>query len=103
MLPVLAGAVFQPVDVQDVATRSVELAAAEPAGQVLQLGGPAVRPMDDLGRAWLRARGRSRRVLPLPLPGGLDRAVRAGGPLTAPDQPRGTGTFEQYLSRERLL
>ena len=96
VLPVLAGAVFQPVDVQDVATRLVELAAAEPAGQVLQLGGPAVRPMDELARAWLRARGRSRRVPPLPLPGGLARAVRAGG-LTAPDQPRGTGTFEQYL------
>ena len=95
-LPVLAGAVFQPVDVHDVATQLVELAAAEPTGRMLQLGGPEVRPMDELARAWLRARGRRRRVLPLPLPGGLARAVRAGG-LTAPDAPRGTGTFEQYL------
>jgi uncharacterized protein YbjT (DUF2867 family) len=95
VLPVLAGALFQPVDVHDVAARLVELAAAEPAGRVL-LGGPAVRPMDELARVWLRARGRRRRVLALPLPGRLARAVRAGG-LTAPDQPRGTGTFEQYL------
>jgi len=96
VLPVLAGAVFQPVDVHDVATQLVELAAAEPAGRMQQLGGPEVRPMDELARAWLRARGRRRRVLPLPLPGGMARAVRAGG-LTAPDAPRGTGTFEQYL------
>ena len=41
-------------------------------------------------------RGAAAPVLPLPLPGGLARAVRAGG-LTAPEQPRGTGTFEQYL------
>jgi uncharacterized protein YbjT (DUF2867 family) len=96
VLPVLARAVFQPVDVRDVAARLVELAAAEPAGRVLQLGGPEVRAMDDLARAWLRGTGRRRRVLPVPLPGGLARAVRAGG-LTAPDQPRGSRTFEQYL------
>ena len=73
VLPVLAGAVFQPVDVHDVAARLVELAAAEPAGRVLQLGGPAVRPMDELARAWLRARGR-------PPPGARAAAARPPGP-----------------------
>jgi uncharacterized protein YbjT (DUF2867 family) len=97
VLPVLSGAVFQPVDVRDVAARLVELVAAGPAGRVVQFGGPQVRPMDELARAWLRGTGRSRRVLPVPLPGGLARAVRAGG-LAAPDQPRGERTFEQFLA-----
>ena len=97
MLPVLSGAVFQPVDVRDVAARLVELVAAGPAGRMVQFGGPQVRPMDELARAWLRETRRSRRVIPVPLPGGLARAVRAGG-LTAPDQPRGVRTFEQFLA-----
>ena len=35
--------------------------------------------MDELARAWLAATGRRRAVLPVRLPGGLARAVRAGG------------------------
>jgi uncharacterized protein YbjT (DUF2867 family) len=96
LLPVLAGARFQPVDVRDVAARLVELAVAEPAGEVLQFGGPAVRPMDELARAWLRSTGRRRPVLPLRLPGGLARAVRAGGLIT-PEHAEGAITFEEYL------
>jgi uncharacterized protein YbjT (DUF2867 family) len=97
VLPVLAGALFQPIDVRDVADRLVELVVAGPAGRILELGGPAVRPMDELARAWLRATGRRRPVLPLPLPGGLARAVRAGG-LTTPQLATGVITFERYLS-----
>jgi uncharacterized protein YbjT (DUF2867 family) len=97
VLPVLGGAVFQPVDVRDVADRLTELVRAEPAGRLLQFGGPQVRPMDELARTWLRSTGRHRRVLPVPIPGALARAVRAGG-LTAPDQPRGERTFEQFLT-----
>ena len=97
LLPVLAGARFQPVDVHDVAGRLVELAGAEPARRVLEFGGPTVRGMDELARAWLRAAGRRRPVLPLRLPGGLAAAVRAGG-LTAPEHASGVRTFENYLA-----
>ncbi len=97
LLPVLAGARFQPVDVHDVAARLVELVEGPPAGRVLQLGGPQVRSMDELARAWLRANGRRRPVLPLRLPGGLAAAVRAGG-LAAPEHADGVITFEEYLA-----
>jgi uncharacterized protein YbjT (DUF2867 family) len=97
LLPVLAGARFQPVDVQDVAQRLVELTVAGPARRVLEFGGPQVRGMDELGRAWLRANGRRRPVLALRLPGGLAAAVRAGG-LTAPEHAGGVRTFENYLA-----
>jgi uncharacterized protein YbjT (DUF2867 family) len=96
VLPVLAGGRFQPVDVRDVADRLVGLVAAGPAEAVSEFGGPAVRGMDELARAWLRATGRRRPVLRLPVPGGLARAVRAGA-LTAPEHADGVITFEDWL------
>jgi uncharacterized protein YbjT (DUF2867 family) len=97
VLPVLAGASFQPVDVRDVADRLADLVAGPPAGRVPDLGGPQVRPMADLARAWLGATGRRRLVLPVRLPGGLARAVRGGG-LLAPHGADGRITFEDYLA-----
>jgi uncharacterized protein YbjT (DUF2867 family) len=95
LLPVLAGARFQPVDVRDVARRLADLALGDPVGRAPDLGGPQVRSMADLARAWAAATGRRRVVVPVPLPGGLARAVKAGG-LLAPAQ-EGRITFEEYL------
>jgi uncharacterized protein YbjT (DUF2867 family) len=97
VLPVLAGAPFQPVDVRDVADRLAALAVAEPAGRVPALAGPQIRPMADLARAWLRATGRHRPVLPVWAPGAFARAVRAGG-LVAPSHADGRITFDDYLA-----
>jgi uncharacterized protein YbjT (DUF2867 family) len=97
VLPVLAGASFQPVDVRDVADRLAELATGTPAGRAPDLGGPQVRSMADLARTWAGATGRRRGVLPVRLPGGLARAVRDGGLLT-PDHADGRITFEEFLA-----
>ncbi|WUL71882.1 SDR family oxidoreductase [Amycolatopsis sp. NBC_00345] len=88
---------FQPVDVRDVAGRLAELAVGDPAGRVPDFGGPEVRPAADLARAVLAASGRSRRVLPVRLPGKLFGAYAAGGNL-APDHADGVITFDQYLA-----
>lgn len=96
VVPVLAGARFQPVDVRDVAERLVELATGPPVGGTVELGGPQVRSMADLARAWAAATGRRRAVLPVPLPGRLTAAVRAGGLLT-PAHADGRITFEEFL------
>jgi hypothetical protein len=53
--------------------------------------------MADLGRAWLVARRRRRRVVPLRLPGGIARGYRSGA-HTTPAHAAGTVTFEQYLA-----
>lgn len=98
VLPVLAGARFQPVDVRDVADRLAALAVAAPAGRAPDLGGPQVRTMADLAQSWLTATGRRRAVLPVRLPGGLARAVREGR-LTAPDHADGRITFDEFLAR----
>lgn len=100
-LPVLIvprGISVQPIDVHEVADRLVELTGGPPAGRVPDIGGPQVRVATDLARAYLRAAGRRRLVLPVPLPGKTARAYRVGGHLT-PEHAIGTITYEQFLER----
>lgn len=85
-----AGLRVQPVDVRDVATRLVDLAAGEPAGRVGDFGGPAAHPIEDLARRYT-----SRPVLRIPLPGAVMRGYRAGANLGPAE---GVITFEQYLA-----
>ncbi|TVZ91963.1 SDR family oxidoreductase [Streptomyces sp. BK340] len=93
-----AGVSDQPVEVAEVADRLAESALAAPAGRVPDMGGPEVRTFDSLARACLRATGRRRPVLSVPLFGKTYRAFRSGGHL-APEQAVGKGTFEEYLAR----
>ncbi|HEU4898373.1 MAG TPA: NAD(P)H-binding protein [Actinomycetota bacterium] len=95
--PVPAGWRLQPVDAGEVAARLTELALGPPAGLVPDLGGPRVYDLADLVRGYLRATGRRRPVLPVPLPGRAARAYRAGANL-APDRAAGGRTWEEFLS-----
>jgi len=87
---------FQPVETDEVAARLVELALGEPAGLVPDLGGPRVYDSADLMRAYLRAAGRRRMIMPLRLPGRAARAVREGAVAT-PDHAVGKRTWEEFL------
>ncbi|MFE5220574.1 MULTISPECIES: SDR family oxidoreductase [unclassified Streptomyces] len=92
-----AGVADQPVEVTEVAGRLAELAIAAPAGRVPDMGGPQVRPFDSLARSYLRATGRRRPIVRLPLFGKAYGAFRAGGHL-APDHAVGKVSFEQHLA-----
>ncbi|WP_460063410.1 SDR family oxidoreductase [Streptomyces sp. YKOK-I1] len=99
-VPVLvlpAGVSDQPVEVAEVTDRLAELAAGEPAGRVEDMAGPEVRTFESLARAYLKASGKRRRVVNLPLFGAAYRAFRAGGHL-APERAVGKGTFEDFLT-----
>ena len=98
LLPMLFAPAFsiQPIDVAEVSKRLVELATGDAAGRVPDIGGPQIRPAQELGTAWLTARASTRRVLPLRLPGRTFAAFRAGHNL-APDNPIGQITFDQFL------
>ncbi|KUN01951.1 nucleoside-diphosphate sugar epimerase [Streptomyces yokosukanensis] len=98
VLLVPAGVPDQPVEVGEVADRLADLALAAPAGRVADMGGPEVRSLDSLARAYLRASGRRRAVAQVPLIGRTYRAARAGGLLT-PERAVGRTTFEEYLGR----
>ncbi|ARZ66085.1 NmrA family transcriptional regulator [Streptomyces albireticuli] len=87
----------QPVEVTEVADRLAELAQGPPAGRVPDMAGPEVRDARDLAAATLRAAGLRRRIVSVPLPGKIVRALKAGGNL-APDRAVGSGTYEEYLA-----
>jgi uncharacterized protein YbjT (DUF2867 family) len=98
-LPVLLAPAFalQPIAADEVADRLVQLAGAEPAGRVPDIGGPEVRPVPDLARAWARASGTRRPVVPARLPGRMFRAYAAGHGLV-PGPAYGRTTFEEHLA-----
>ena len=97
VVPVAAGSRFQPVDTGEVAGRLAELTLGPPAGLVPDMGGPRVYLMADLLRAYLRARGRHRMMMPVRFPGQAARAVRAGANL-APERAAGHRTWEEFLA-----
>ncbi|MFF4906714.1 SDR family oxidoreductase [Streptomyces sp. NPDC001260] len=102
-LPVLllpAMVADQPIEVAEVADRLAELAQGEPAGRVEDMGGPQIRTLESLARSYLKATGRRRAVLSVPLFGKAYRAFREGGHLTS-EHAVGKGTFEEYLARHR--
>jgi uncharacterized protein YbjT (DUF2867 family) len=97
VLPAPAGFQFQPIDEGEVAARLVELALGKPAGLVPEMAGPRVYTMADLLRAYLRASGRHRLIVPVPTMGNAARAVRDGA-LLSPDRAVGHRTWEDFLA-----
>jgi uncharacterized protein YbjT (DUF2867 family) len=92
------GFLFQPIETGEVADRLAELALSAPAGRVPDAGGPEVRAAVDLTRAYLRATGRQKSVVEIPIPGRTARAWRQGAQV-APDHRYGRITWEEFLGR----
>lgn len=88
----------EPVAAREVAERLVALAVGRPTGRATDLGGPDVRRMVDMVRAYARQVGDRRRVLAVPLPGPLGRGMRDGSLLTRAGADHGTTGFEAWLS-----
>ncbi|MFI6594649.1 SDR family oxidoreductase [Nonomuraea sp. NPDC050536] len=91
------GLPVQPVDVRDVAVELVSRIRGGPLGGITEYGGPEVIGAGELLETWLRARGRSGRVLRIRIPGRLGRAFRAGH-LTTRARPTGKITWREYLT-----
>jgi uncharacterized protein YbjT (DUF2867 family) len=87
---------LQPVDAREVAQRVTAAVLDSPRGMLPDFGGPEVRDMRSIARAWLDARGSRRRLVNLPLPLRASRQVAAGG-LLCPDHRQAVLTFDQYL------
>lgn len=97
VIPVPAGTCFQPVDADEVAARLAELTLGPPAGQVADLAGPRIYTAQELLRSYLKATGQRRLLIPVRIPGGAARAIRAGANL-APEQAVGRVTWEDFLA-----
>ncbi|MFE7552344.1 SDR family oxidoreductase [Streptomyces gardneri] len=88
----------QPLEVTEAAARLAELAVGRPAGRVADMAGPEIRTFVDLAHSYLRASGRRRRIVEVPLPGKVYRGLRRGEHL-APDRAVGHVTFDEFLAR----
>ncbi|WP_377269073.1 SDR family oxidoreductase [Peterkaempfera sp. SMS 1(5)a] len=97
VMPVLSGISVQPLAAEEVAERLIGLAGGEPAGRVADMGGPRVISFAEMAQGYLRAVGKRRLLLPLPMLGASARGFRQGLHLT-PERAVGSGTWEEYLS-----
>ena len=93
---------FQPVHSREVAQRVIEVTLQPPQGMLPDFGGPEVRDFKSIAESWLKATGRKRRLINLPLPMKFSRDF-ASGKLLAPDHKDGKVTFEQYLAEKYPL
>jgi uncharacterized protein YbjT (DUF2867 family) len=96
VLPV-GGAKFQPVHVEDAAGAIAAVATGAPRQARTTIGGPEVHDLRSLSRMWREATGRRAIELPIPLPGKLGRALRAGLLTCANPDVRGRQTFAAWL------
>jgi uncharacterized protein YbjT (DUF2867 family) len=86
----------QLLDAGEVADRMAVLVDQGPSQRVPDMGGPEVLDMGDVIRSWLKAKGKRRLVLSMPIPGRAMAGFRAGYHL-APEHADGRITWDQWL------
>ena len=87
---------FQAISAGEVADHLVAALGQGPSGRLPDIGGPEILPLDDMVRLWLSAQGMRRRLIYLPIPGGLSAGFRQAL-TTTPDNRAGTITWSQWL------
>jgi uncharacterized protein YbjT (DUF2867 family) len=90
---------LQPIDAGEAADAVVDYATPEPSGRVPPVGGPAVRTLGELAKAYREARGMRCPIVRVPIPGTVARKFRAGDG-TCPDRAIGTVTWEEWLAEQ---
>jgi uncharacterized protein YbjT (DUF2867 family) len=95
-----AGFVVQSVAVSEVAERVMRCVAQGPKGRVPDFGGPDVMPLKDAAQLWREARHVNKRIVPVPVPGAVAAAFRAGK-HTTPRGERGTISWAEWLMHTR--
>ncbi len=71
IIPAPPGVHLQPIDIGDVADYLVSLVEQGASGQVQELGGPQVLPLDEMIQVYLRRRGRTAALRTVELPDSL--------------------------------
>ncbi|MFE4335532.1 SDR family oxidoreductase [Streptomyces sp. NPDC056831] len=97
VMPLPSGVRMQPVGSGEVADRLAGLALSRPAGRVPDMGGPEIRAFHELARAYLRATGKKRPLMPIRLAGKAYAGYRNGDHLN-PERAVGKATFEEFLA-----
>ena len=96
IVPIPAGR-LQTIAASEVARVVADVAEGEPRRGRVQAAGPQVTTIADLARTWVSATKQRALRVPVPVPGKLGRALRAGA-LTDPDADvLGQQTFADWL------
>ena len=88
--------VFQPIDTREVARHLVELVDSGRTRLQPDLGGPEIHTAEYLARSLMTARGKSKRLANLPLPGKTARVFKQGV-HTNRDRAVGVRTWDDFL------
>ena len=89
---------LQTIAALEVGRAVADVAEGEPIRGRVQVAGPELLTARDLARSWKSATGRAAFLLPVPVPGKLGRALRAGGLTTDQPDVRGTITFADWMA-----
>lgn len=92
------GVRLQLLDPAEVAERMALLVDEGVEGHAPDMGGPAALDFEHVVHAYLRAKGKRRSVLAVPVPGKAMRGFREGHNLTL-EHADGTLTYEEWLAR----
>ncbi|MET7353778.1 SDR family oxidoreductase [Streptomyces mirabilis] len=88
----------QPVAAREVAHHLVRLVSAPARGMAPELAGPRVEQVVDMTGRLLRARHQRRLLLPVKMPGATGTAMTGDGLLPTGPGPRGSQTFDEWLT-----
>ena len=100
VVPVPRAAV-QPIACAEVARAVADAAECAPRRRRVDVAGPEVADAMELARTWRSVTGRQLRLVPVPLPGKLGRALRAGALTTTRPEISGTLPFAAWLQAEQ--
>jgi uncharacterized protein YbjT (DUF2867 family) len=94
----LPATLMQPIAADDVARTVAEVSAGEPLEEILNIAGPEVFPLDELGRITLTARG-DHRTVETDHNAGLYAAVPGDALIAKPGAVIAPTTYREWLSR----
>jgi uncharacterized protein YbjT (DUF2867 family) len=89
----------QPIHVDAVAQKLLELAKADSQQTVINLGGPYVYDAGTLARLWMKHRHIAKLIVPVPAIGAMMKSI-AKGYLTCPESVVNSQTWEEYLAKK---
>ncbi|MET9360092.1 NAD(P)H-binding protein [Streptomyces sp. NPDC006632] len=100
-LPASTSVPVQPVAAAEAARAVADAAGAAPRNGRIEVAGPDRTDLRALAATWRTTTARRAVLLPVPIPGRLGRALRAGHLTDASPDVRGTIGFAQWLEARR--
>ena len=95
------GIVYQPIEIQYVVQKLVELASSDPQNAIIELGGVETITLGEAAKLWLRKHGKKKPILAIPMTllGKLGKQMKNAA-LTSPSIETKSVNWETWLNRK---